>query len=164
MPICNRAQNITYFNDTMVFFNLIHVYGQNMDINKQINFRPHKLPRDITHIAIACVYHPPQANHKDLKHHLCQGYDTILTKHPGAGIAAIGDFNRFPDNCFAAHYGLKQIVKIPTRENRTLDKCFTNIESFYEKPTIRAQLGKSDHLAVLFTPQQTVHHDLGTVK
>ena len=129
-----------------------------------ITVRPEKLPRDITHIAIACVYHPPQANHRDLKDHLSRGFDTILSKHPGAGIAAIGDFNQFPDINLTSQHGLKQLVKASTRENSTLDKCYTNMHHYYENPQIRSHLGKSDHNAVLLTPNKYTRQNNGVLK
>ena len=45
-----------------------------------------------------------------------------------------------------------------------MDKCFTNLNKFYAKPEIRAQLGRSDHFAVLINPAQTKQKDTGSVK
>ena len=129
-----------------------------------VTLRPPKLPRDVTHIAIACVYHPTQANHRDLKDHLSRGFDFILTKHPGTGLAAIGDFNKFPDYHLTSQHGLKQLVKAATREKSTLDKCYMNMHKYYVNPEIRSHLGKSDHLAVLLNPNKQSRHNTGALK
>ena len=88
--------------------------------------RPPRLPRDITNITVIATYHPPQANHRELKEHLSKGIDSVLCKHPASGIFVIGDLNKFPDKSITTHYKMKQVVKSPTRGTNILDKCFTN--------------------------------------
>ena len=127
-----------------------------------ITIRPHRMPRDISNITVIALYHPPQANHRDLKMHLCSGIDHILCKHPSSGLFVIGDFNQFPDGHLTSQYRLKQMVKTGKRGEKILDKCYSNAAIYYEIPRILPQVGKSDHNIVFFSPAPHVKRDKGT--
>ena len=137
-----------YVNSTIPYKRWIDLENENFE-SLWLTFRPAKLPRDVTNITLICVYHPPQANNEELKDHLCQGIDYILSKHLQSGLLVLGYFNSFSDGYLISSLNLTQIVKVATRNNRTLDKCYTNIANFYEKPTILPHLGKSDQHPVL---------------
>ena len=101
-----------------------------------ITIRPNKLPRDVTNIAIVGVHHPPQSNNFEMKNHLDTGIDCIRSKYPNSGFLLVGDFNQYPDRYLTHCHHFKQTVKSSTREDNILDKCFTNIEAFYDKPKV----------------------------
>ena len=109
------------------------------------------------------MYHPPNADHKELKNHLCSGIDKILTTHPLSAIFLIRDFNQFPDKSITLHYQLKQLVTQATRKDNILDKCYTNIATFYQIPEILPHMGKSDHNSVLIQPQELIQYDTGHI-
>jgi len=48
-------------------------------------------------------------------------------------------------------FPLKQVVKRATRGARILDKIYTNIAQWYNKPIVLPPIGKSDHNLVLMT-------------
>ena len=64
----------------------------------------------------------------------------------------------------ATSQNLVQTVKINTRENRILDKCFTNMHTFYTAPEVVSQMGKSDHFAVISKPNKNAKYNKGAKK
>ena len=108
--------------------------------------RPFYLPREFI---VAAVYIPPEAKASAAIDQL----STIITKHENANSGAVfivtGDFN---------HCNLKkglpkyyQHVDCKTRQDRTLDHCYTTIKGAY-KSLKRAPLGNSDHNMVHLVP------------
>ena len=77
--------------------------------------------------------------------------DLALTKHPNAGIFLVGDFNRCPVSLLLKHFGLKQIVKQPTRKNVTLDLILTNMSNWCNSTSVISPIGLSDHNSVVCT-------------
>ena len=92
-----------------------------------IYLRPTRLPRGFTCIIIAVIYHPPGADGKLFQDHLFQTLTLVESKYPNCGIIITGDFNRLNVTRLLNHFRLKQIVKIPTRNDATLDLILTNI-------------------------------------
>ncbi len=79
--------------------------------------------------------------------------DGILRLHPSCGVVVTGDFNQLRDNFLGTHYGFKQLVETPTRQQSILDKVWTNyLSPVYNKPIVISKLGTSDHNMVLFSP------------
>lgn len=107
---------------------------------------------------------PPQSNNVEMKNHLDTGIDYIRSKYPNSGFLLVGDFNQYPDRYLTHCHHFKQTVKSSTRENNILDKCFTNIEAFYDRPKVISQLGKSDHNAVLCAPSKHPKYEKGQKK
>ncbi len=90
------------------------------------------MPRQISHIAIGAIYHPPGAPNGPMLNHIIDAVDKIISQHPHAGIIILGDFNALDDKLIRA-YPLKQIVHLPTRGKAELDKIYTNISDWYIK-------------------------------
>ena len=76
--------------------------------------------------------------------HITSKLDLALIKHPNAGVFLVADFNRCPVSALLKHFGLKQIVKQPTREKVTLDLILTNM-------SVISSVGLSDHNSVICT-------------
>lgn len=114
---------------------------------------PKRLPRAISSLTVGVIYHPPNADNFHTYTHISTSLDQILQKHPETGIILVGDFNSFKDSYLKQNYTLRQIVEKPTRENRILDKVYTNVDQFYDNPQLIAPLGASDHSVVLCNPQ-----------
>eukprot|EP00057_Strongylocentrotus_purpuratus_P010304 XP_011664778.1 PREDICTED: RNA-directed DNA polymerase from mobile element jockey-like [Strongylocentrotus purpuratus] len=118
-----------------------------------VKIRPERLPRAISHLIVAVVYHPPGSVLTDiLIDHLQDTMDQILGQHPDAAIAIMGDFNQLDLTTLLANTNFKQAVKTPTRENRILDKIVTNFSGFYDQPLVCCPLGASDHNTVVWSP------------
>ena len=120
-----------------------------------ITLRPPRMPRSMSHIILATIYHPPKANNWLLSRHICTSIDTILQRHPHAGIMLTGDFNHFKDSYLKSSFKLSQIVSKPTRGDRILDKIYTNMVDFYNSVLVHSPIGASDHNVVICKPQPT---------
>ena len=57
-----------------------------------------------------------------------------------------GDVNQLDINCLLNQHSLAQIVKIPTRDVRTLDVFITNFPQLWSKVRAIKSLVRSDHL------------------
>ena len=90
------------------------------------------MPRNVTHLLVGVVYHPPGANNTDMNEYLVSTIDSFSRSHPSCGVIVLGDFNRFPEAPLRS-YPLKQCVVNPTRDQAVLDKIFTNVERWYTK-------------------------------
>lgn len=53
----------------------------------------------------------------------------------------------------ANHFRLKQIVRVPTRKNVTLDLILTNMHMYYNQPQAYPPFGLSDHNTVVLSPK-----------
>lgn len=70
-------------------------------------------------------------------------------KYPDAAFIILGDFNHC--NLKKNMPKLYQFVTFPTRENKILDHCYSNIRNaFIAEP--KPHFGKSDHLAIRLKP------------
>ena len=117
-----------------------------------ITLRPLRMPRIFSHITIAVLYHPPNANSWQMSNHVSKCLDTVLHKHPSSGTVITGDMNHLKDSYIKSSFSLKQIVTKATRGSRILDKVYTNMSSIYRTPIIDPQIGRSDHNGVLCRP------------
>ena len=71
---------------------------------------------------------------------------------PNAAIILAGDFNRLDTAQIPIQFHLKQLVKFPTRGERTLDLILTNLNEFYQAPTKDPPFGLSDHNTISIAP------------
>ena len=55
----------------------------------------------------------------------------VESEYPNCGILVTGDFNRLDISGLLGHFRLKQIVKVPTRKDATLDLILTNMHEHY---------------------------------
>jgi len=114
-------------------------------------FRSVCMPRWLSHLVLAVVYHPPNANSRRMSEHIVNCIDEITRIHPNAGVAVVGDFNRMKDEPLR-NFPLRQLVRSNTRKDAVLDKIYTNMSEWYNPPVIVPQIGTSDHRAVLLHP------------
>ena len=91
-----------------------------------ILLRNAKMPRFISHVAVAAICHRPGANNYDLKKHILSVADKIIAKHSHCLLMITGDFNQFKDSLIT-FFPFKQLVKFITRGDATLDRIFTNV-------------------------------------
>ena len=83
-----------------------------------------------------------------------ESIQSFYTKYSNPLIVLLGDFNDLLIDDFCETCSLKQVVKVPTRKDATLDLIFTNLENdFYKDPTTLPGIGKSDHFCVIYIPK-----------
>ena len=78
--------------------------------------------------------------------------DSVRSTQPDCGVIILGDFNKLDFKDILTHHNLKQLVREPTRGDRTLDLIITNLHHHYFKPIVNANLGCSDHSSVHWSP------------
>ena len=102
------------------------------------------IPWQTSCIVVANVYHPQTecgASDAEMLSFLYESMSSIEARFPSCGILIAGDFNRLDTSGFINAFQLKQIVKFPTRGNRTLDPKITNMKSFYKDAINRPAFG-----------------------
>ena len=80
--------------------------------------RPLRLPRGLSCIIIANVYHPQTdkgISDPEILHYLYDSISTIELRFSNCGVLITGDFNRLNTSRFRNAFKLKQIVKFDTR-------------------------------------------------
>ncbi len=73
-----------------------------------------------------------------------------INKHPDAAFMIVGDFNKA--NLRQVMPNFHQHVSCPTRGPNTLDHCYSQFKNTYKARSLPA-FGKSDHAAILLTPE-----------
>ena len=79
-----------------------------------ILYRKPKMYRNLSHILIGAVYHPPSGNNSRMITHILHCLDRCSKDQPNVCVLLMRDFNCLPDNSLKA-FPLKQIVRAPTR-------------------------------------------------
>ena len=117
--------------------------------------KPTRLPRGFPCLVTATVYHPKQNVETDasLREHLFDSLTLAEARYPNCAFVVCGDFNRFNTQQLTNHFRLKQIVKVPTRKDVTLDLIMTNLYEYYSEPKAFPPFGLSDHATVLVSPK-----------
>lgn len=106
-------------------------------------------PRELQCVILSTVYIHRAANEYNALKELHDMISRHENSYPDAAMVILGDFN---------HCDLRktipkfyQFVNFPTRGNRTLDKCYSNIKGAYTAVS-KPHFGKCDHLAILLQP------------
>ena len=89
----------------------------------------------------------------DLLDYLSDCCEQILISDPGARIIIAGDVNNLRISEFSRQQNLEQRVKKSTRGQNTLDVFLTNYPYIWKSPTMFISLARSDHLAIMVSPQ-----------
>ena len=84
-----------------------------------------------------------------MRDHLFQSLLLAESRFPNCALIVAGDFNRLDVKSIQRHFGLKQIVKKPTRKNAILDLVLTNMHDYYADPQHFPPFGLSDHHTVI---------------
>ena len=114
---------------------------------------PSYLPREISSLLIAAVYHPPKApTGSKLIDHIAHTVASFKSSHPYCGIPICGDFSRVSITSLCSK-GMKQIVLTPIWGSALLDLILTDISRFYKNAVILPPIRKSDHDSVLWRPE-----------
>lgn len=140
-----------YIRDAIPFHHWSELDQQNLE-SLWVTLRPKRLPRDFSNISIGLIYHPPGAKDTPMLDHIATSIDHIRTRHPDSGIIVCGDTNKLKDQRLKGGYQLKQIVRVPTRGTATLDRIYTNMDSYYDGCFVAPPIGLSDHKVVVCPP------------
>jgi hypothetical protein len=114
-----------------------------------VRLRPFYLPRELQCIIVSAVYIPPSANEEAALKELHGSISEHDNSYPDAAFIILGDFN----HCNLRKYipKLYKSVTFPTRGNKTLDQCYSNIKNAFLAAPL-PHFGKSDHLAIILRP------------
>ena len=116
---------------------------------------PRRLPRGFSYLVVGVVYHPPTADDEQMINYLINTLSEIESSVPNAAIILAGDFSCLNTAQITIQFHLKQLVKFPTRGERTLDLILTNLNKFYQAPIKDPPFGLSDH----YTRSQTMQKE-----
>ena len=125
-----------------------------------VSMRPKWLPRTISNIVVCGVYYPGSNSiyappQEDIVLHLTATVHQLYKKYASPLFIIMGDFNDMKVDEICDACKLKQVVKVPTRKQATLDLILTNDNNMYSDPVTLPSIGGSDHLCVLYKP--TMH-------
>ncbi|XP_076732560.1 uncharacterized protein LOC143413418 [Maylandia zebra] len=114
-----------------------------------IHCKPFYSPREFASFILAAVYIPPDVDAQAAQCALAEQILHTERTYPDSLIIALGDFNKANLSHELPKY--KQYIKCPTREERTLDHCYSTISGAY-RAVPRASLGLSDHVMIHLIP------------
>ena len=123
-----------------------------------VSLRPTWLPRSISNIVVGGVYYPGSTseyapNQEDIILHITETVHNLYNRYANPLFVIMGDFNDLKTNAICNACALKQVVKVPTRKEATLDLILTNkTNKFYKEPVTLPSISTSDHLCVLYEP------------
>ena len=110
-----------------------------------LQIRPCRLPRAVSSILIAVVYHASVDDNFKLYDHIQDVVDSYLLGHSDSLICIVGEFNpnstKISPNRFRELCGLIQIVKMFTRDSGILDWCLTNKPKIMSLPKRLPKIG-----------------------
>jgi hypothetical protein len=121
-----------------------------------VKIRPYWSPREIGCIILllvhAIVFGPSDSKvTRETVNKIYDEIDNIEQNHPNSTLFVLGDFNSAQLNLPR----LKQQVNCPTRNGKTLDKCYVSIKTDSYKCNRLPPIGISDHDSVLLIPMYT---------
>ena len=114
-----------------------------------VTLRPFYLPREFTNIIVCSVYIHPAANATVAADTIAESVERLQTKYPNAPVLIMGDFNHCRlDRALPSLY---QHVTCVTREQRTIDLCYSSVQDGFTSRNM-PRLGRSDHNMVQMLP------------
>ncbi|XP_035286690.1 uncharacterized protein LOC118234332 [Anguilla anguilla] len=114
-----------------------------------INCKPFYSPREFASFILVGVYIPPQALVQEAQRMLADQILCVERTNSDSFVIVLGDFNKGNLSHELPKY--HQLIKCPTREENTLDHCYSTINHAYHAIP-RAALGHSDHIIVHLIP------------
>lgn len=143
-----------YIQNSIKFKTLDHLHHPDFEV-LWVHIRPKRLPRGVPCIVIGTLYHPPSADDNSMIDYLYLSLTTIEGYYPGCGIFLTGDFNRLDVHRLLPQFRMRQLVRVPTRGDQTLDLILTNLPHLYDKNSVETcpPFGLSDHNVVLLHPK-----------
>ena len=143
-----------YIKNSISFNCLDHLQHPVLEV-LWVRLTPKRLPRGFPCLVIGVIYHPPNADDREMLSYLSTALTTIESDYPGCGLMLAGDFNRLKVNRLLNQFQCKQLVNVPNRVDQTLDLIITNLYSFYANDSVEKYppFGLSDHNVVILNPR-----------
>jgi hypothetical protein len=117
-----------------------------------LKLRPRKLPRGISSIILAGIYHISCWDIAMIDY-LIDCLTRAEAMQSNCGIILMGDLNRLKTSSISRLFKLKKLVNFPNRGERTLDVILTNTSQFFDNPEKVAPFGLSDHFTISLFPK-----------
>ena len=124
-----------------------------------VTVRPKWLPRTISNIIICATYYPGSTSiyappQDEFVLYLTESVQKFMNKYASPLFMIMGDFNDLSIDEICEVCRFKQVVKVITRKEATLDLILTNINNFYyEDPISLPKICDGDHFCVLYSPK-----------
>ena len=118
-----------------------------------LQLKPTHLPRGVSCLIAAVVYHPPGADDNSICDHLLHSLTLVESKFLNYGIIVAGDFNCLDVTLIKKHFRLKQI-KSPTCKDVILDLVLTNLKDYYDTSQSLPPFGLSDYNTTMVSPRE----------
>ena len=121
--------------------------------------RPRWLPRIASVIVLCAVYYPGSnsiyaPNQDELIDHIIQNVQSLKDKYSEPLFFILGDFNDLNIDRLLKICQFNQKIKVPTRENATLDYIISNAsDNLYHEPFSLPKIGKGDHFPIVYNPK-----------
>lgn len=113
------------------------------------------MPRSVSHIKLAVVYHPPKSDDWAMCQHLVSTIDKIKQKHLHSGFIVLADFNHMKDHYLQCAANLTQLVKKPMHSSAMIDLFYTDISDLFMPPQHEPGIGLSHHQVIMVTPDSS---------
>ena len=92
--------------------------------------------------------------------HLIESIQFFYENYTNPLIMLLGDFNDLNIIDICETCLLQQVVKVPTRKNAILDLIMTNLDNtLYKDPVTLPSIGNSDHLCVVYVPNNQLKQE-----
>ena len=114
-----------------------------------LSMRPFYLPREFGNIVMCVAYVPPSGNAARAANKIADCVHNQSLRTPGAPVLVLGDLNHCKLEPVLP--GFNQFVKVRTRNDNILDKCYGNIKNAYRAKAL-PPLSNSDHATVHLMP------------
>ena len=105
------------------------------------------------------LYIPPNLNVNVISNmwtHVGDCIDSALLRFPNYKVVLCGDMNRYDTRNICTQFSLVNTVKVPTRNEVTLDFVFmdTCLANSFTEPIVLAPIGTSDHCCIFIQPSR----------
>ena len=130
-----------------------------------VSIRPCSLPRSVSNIVLCAVYYPGSKSQyappqEDIIMHLIESIQFFYENYTNPLIMLLGDFNDLNIIDICETCLLQQVVKVPTRKNAILDLIMTHLDNtLYKDPVTLPSIGNSDHLCVVYVPNNQLKQE-----
>ena len=115
-----------------------------------VSFRPHYLPREFCQVTVIPVYIPGPDIDTQAAERVVESYNRAINRSGDQAVFVLGDFNACDITGLLPK--LHQNVTCPTRFNKTIDLCFSNVPDAFQS-LCRPPLGRSDHNVTHLVPE-----------
>ena len=122
-----------YVKNSIYCHPLNDFYNEDFEVHWSL-LRPCRLPRGISNVIVAVVYHPPNPDNSSMMEYLRESLEIIEHTYPNSATIIAGDFNKLDFKLCGRTFQLKPGIGFPTRGLNTLDQIFSDLLEYYAPP------------------------------